>query len=385
MFITIRYHYFERNSVGFWVFTSIYFGITLFTFGWLFRLFAPPDNFIIYCRAFLFIVYLSKAVFLVPILIDDLRRVILWIAGNVNKSANYDPSRSRFMAHFALFLGALPLTSLLYGMVRNPYRYKVYKQKIIVPGLPDKLKGLRIVQISDIHSGSFTFKEPVENAIQMINDLNPDLFFFTGDMVNDKAEEMMPFVEMFQGIKSKYGKYSVLGNHDYGDYVRWESPAAKSANMDQLEKVHEDIGFDLLRNEHRRINIEGFDLAIIGVENYSALPRFPKHGDLTQAYSGCEDCSFKVLLSHDPSHWRYEVTKDFSSIDLTLSGHTHGFQFGIEVPGFIKWSPSKYIYEEWAGLYQEGRQYLYVNRGLGFLGYPGRVGILPEITLLELT
>jgi len=288
------------------------------------------------------------------------------------------------LSKFALMVGAIPFVSLLYGLIRNPYRYKLYKEKIAIRNLPKALNGLKIVQISDIHSGSFTFKEPVKKAIEIINEQKADLVFFTGDLVNSIAEEMERFVDVFDKIESKYGIFSVKGNHDYGDYHRWSNKEKKRLNTVQFEDIQKRLGWDLLLNEHRVLEINGEKLAIIGVENISSKVHFSKYGDLEKAYNGCEECPVKMLLSHDPSHWTAETIKNFKDIDLTLSGHTHGMQFGIEIPGWLKWSPIKYIYKQWAGLYKEGEQYLYVNRGLGFLGYPGRVGILPEITLLEL-
>lgn len=343
-----------------------------------------PKSVNTYLTAFIFIAYLSKFLLLPFLLIDDLWRGVRYLVQRNGEGQPFDASRSRFLTNTGLLIGSLPFISLTYGMIRNPYRYKVFRKKVAIAGLPDALDGLRIVQISDIHSGSFMFKDPIREAIELINKEEADLVFFTGDMVNDQATEMQPYVDLFSKVRAKQGVYSVLGNHDYGDYHQWPSKEAKEANFRALVQTHSDLGWDLLRNEHRRISINGTDISVIGVENYSALDRFPKHGDLSKAYAGCEDCALKILLSHDPSHWDYEVIPDFPDIDLTLSGHTHGMQFGVEIPGFIKWSPIKFMYKQWAGLYQHEQQYLYVNRGLGFLGYPGRVGILPEITSLEL-
>lgn len=334
-------------------------------------------------RTLVFIVYISKFLILPVLLMDDIRRFISLIINRFNNNSVTDLSRSRFLSQLGIALGSVPFVTLTYGMIRNPYRYQLYKKTVKLEGLPSELEGLKIVQISDIHSGSFTFKEPVLNAIDMINKVNADLVFFTGDIVNNVATEMLPFVDVFNKVKAKYGVYSVFGNHDYGDYAEWESPTAKQANLDLLKNIHKQMGWDLLLNENRMLDINGKPVAIIGVENYSALARFPTYGDLQKAYQGAENALLKLLLSHDPTHWDAQITKDFLDIDLTFSGHTHGFQFGVEIPGF-RWSPAQYIYEQWAGLYQKGKQYLYVNRGLGFIGYPGRVGILPEVTLIEL-
>ncbi len=335
--------------------------------------------------AFLVLVYICKVLVLPFVLFDDLRRLVLYIMSWWQDTTPYMPGRSRFLSTLGLTAGLLPFTMLLYGMWRNPYRYTLHRMKVPVPNLPFGLEGLKVVQISDIHSGSFTLKEPVENAIRMINDLGPDIVCFTGDLVNNKANEMEPFIEMFSAIRARYGVYSVLGNHDYGDYHRWENPTEKAANFELLLDTHQKMGWDLLRNENRVLQIEEEKIAIIGVENYSALPRFHQYGDLKKAVQGAEQIPLKLLLSHDPSHWDAQIAEKAPDIFLTLSGHTHGMQFGVEIPGWLKWSPIQYMYKQWAGLYTKGNQHLYVNRGLGFLGYPGRVGILPEITLLELT
>lgn len=279
----------------------------------------------------------------------------------------------------------MPLVVLTYGVVRNAYNYQFLKHKISLSKLPSKFKGFKIVQLSDIHAGSFNQTRPIERVIDQINDLKPDLILFTGDLVNDLAEEMEPYKAIFGKLKAKHGVYSVLGNHDYGDYAfgKQDTPE-KSANFAAFLQVHEEMGWDLLRNENRRIQIDDQYIDLLGVENYSAHGRFASHGDLAKAHQGLDPNSCKILMSHDPSHWDMQINKDFKDIDLTLSGHTHGFQFGIETK-WLKWSPSQYMYEQWAGLYQKGEQYIYVNRGFGNLGYPGRVGILPEVTVLELT
>ena len=341
-------------------------------------------NFKVYWRTFIFIAYISKLPLISILLIDDLRRGVLWVVNQFSGDGTIDLSRSKFLTRSAVVLGALPFTSLLYGMVRNPYRYKRYRESVTLNKLPKALDGLKIIQISDIHSGSFTFKEPIKQAIELINAEKPDLVFFTGDLVNNVATEMQPYVDVFDKIEAKYGVYSVLGNHDYGDYERWPSPEAKVANMELLKDMHKRLGWDLLLNEHRQIDINGEKVAVIGVENYSMHLRFPKYGDLEKACENCEPAALKLLLSHDPSHWEGQVIPEQPDIDITFSGHTHGMQFGVEIPGWFSWSPIQYVYKQWAGLYQRGEQYLYVNRGLGFLGYPGRVGILPEVAVLEL-
>jgi len=368
--------------------TTVYWAIPVFALLlWLVADFTsfPQTNKGVYTilRTVVFIAYISKFVILPILLIDDLRRLVTLAISRFNNKPEVDLSRSRFLSQFGIVMGSIPFLSLTYGIVRNPYRYKIFRETVKIDGLPPELEGLKIAQISDIHSGSFTFKEPVMHAIEMINQVNADLVFFTGDLVNNVADEMDNFMDVFDKIRAKHGVYSVLGNHDYGDYAEWDSREAKQANLDKLKVIHKKLGWNLLLNEHRILDLNGQKIAVIGVENYSALARFPKYGDLNQAHQGTDDVSLKLLLSHDPTHWNEQVTKTFQDIAITFSGHTHGFQFGIEIPGF-RWSPAQFIYKQWAGLYQQGKQYLYVNRGLGFLGYPGRVGILPEVTVIEL-
>lgn len=343
-----------------------------------------PKGWLSVIRAFFFIAYLSKFMVAGILLIDDFRRLVLFLYDRWAPSPQVDTSRSRFLAQLALIIGGLPLVFLSYGMARNPYRYQVLRQRLQLRNLPPSLAGLRIVQLSDIHAGSFTRPDAVARAIDMVNALQPDLVFFTGDLVNNAAEEMLPYKEMFGRIQARYGVFSIFGNHDYGDYVMWPSEKAKRDNLELLKSIHREMGWQLLLNENRLLEIEGQQVAIIGVENYSALARFPKYGDLAKAYAGSEPAALKILLSHDPTHWEAGVVEKYADIQLTLSGHTHGMQFGVEIPGWIKWSPAQYVYKQWAGAYESGGQWLYVNRGFGFLGYPGRVGILPEISLLEL-
>lgn len=341
----------------------------------------------IYLRAFVIIYFFSKFAFILPLILDDLRRMIQWIVIRFRKprTARVNrQSRKKFLKQMSVAMGAAPFMVMGYGVVRNIYRYRVLEQKIKVPGLHPDLVGLRIVQISDIHSGTFPEREPVLRGVEMINELQPDIFVFTGDLVNSTATEIDPFMEYFSQINARFGQYSIMGNHDYGDYHPWISEAEKIQNDRSFEEKHREMGWDLLRNENRSIQIGAGKLGIIGVENYSTLPHFPRKGDLPAARQGLGDSDFRLLLSHDPTHWNAEVTTQNPDIDLTLSGHTHGFQFGFEIPGVVRWSPAQYIYKEWAGLYQTKNQFLYVNRGYGVLGYPGRVGILPEITLIEL-
>ena len=335
-------------------------------------------------RSMIFIFYFSKLLIATIVLIDDLRRLLFGALNLGFKGLDLSTARSKWMSYGAMILGAIPVLSLTYGMARNPYRYKLHRSRIPVKNLHPDLNGLKIIQISDIHSGSFLLREPVERSIEMINAEKPDIVFFTGDLVNALASEMEPFIDMFRKIQAPLGVYSVLGNHDYGDYHNWQNREQKQQNFDAIKNLHQQLGWNLLLNEHKQVAVGGTSMNVIGVENYSANPRFQKYGDLKKAMDAMPSDTFNVLLSHDPSHWNAQVTSEHPEINLTLSGHTHGFQFGIEIPGYFKWSPVQYVYPQWAGLYEKAGQYLYVNRGLGYLGYPGRVGILPEITLLTL-
>ena len=346
---------------------------------------ALPKAFVTLAGAGLFILYFAKFCASVFFLVDDLRRLVTAFFRKVSHAGTtaFWPDRSKFLTQLGLLAGALPAVTLSYGILRNPYRYRLHEVDVPIAGLSPKHEGLRIVQISDIHSGSFFRTEPIRDGIRMINDQGADFVAFTGDLVNAQATEIEPYAELFAGIESRLGTYSIVGNHDYGDYVAGWGPEEKAANWARLEANHAAMGWDLLRNEHRLLDIDGEPLALIGTENWSTIGRFPKSGDLAKATAGTEGVATKVLLSHDPTHWDAQVRPDYPDIALQLAGHTHGFQFGVEVPG-MRWSPSQYVYEQWAGLYTEGTQHLYVNRGFGFLGYPGRVGILPEVTLLRL-
>lgn len=323
-------------------------------------------------------------------LIDDIRRGTQWVAGKFFDSREGEGavgkgegiSRSAFLSWTGLLFGGGLFASLIYGF-GNKYRYQLKKFQLSFANLPGAFRGLKIVHISDIHSGSFTDRGAVERGVEKIMEQQPDLILFTGDLVNDKAEEMNDYLDVFNRLNAPLGVYSVLGNHDYGDYVGWESAEQKTANLDRLKKVHGTLGWRLLMNEHVVLEKGGDQIALVGIENWSAKARFPKYGNLKRAHSGSEPYPFKILMSHDPSHWDAEVRESYPDIDLMLAGHTHGMQFGVEIPGF-KWSPVQYVYRQWAGLYEQDKQKLYVNRGFGFIGYPGRVGILPEITVIEL-
>lgn len=295
---------------------------------------------------------------------------------------NHFPSRRKFISQFALGIAAIPFMSLLYGMYKGKYNFKVLKYTLHFEDLPDAFDGYQITQISDIHSGSFDNEEKIEYAVDLINEQQSDVILFTGDLVNNKAEEMIPWKKTFSRLKAKDGIFSILGNHDYGDYFSWESEEAKNQNLVDLVEIQREMGFDLLLNESRFLEKEGQRISIVGVENWGK--GFKQKGDLAKAARNIDADDFKILMSHDPTHWEEAVIKDDYHYHLTLSGHTHGMQFGIEIPGWIKWSPVKWRYKYWAGIYKEQGQYINVNRGFGFLAYPGRVGIWPEITVIEL-
>jgi uncharacterized protein len=346
-----------------------------------------------YSFAFIFVTYFSKLFFVLFLLIDDIFRLFRLVTGWITSKpavaaaegaieATSGISRSSFLIKMGAVIAALPFTALLFGMIKGKYDYQVKNIKLAFNKLPAAFNGFKIVQISDIHTGSFMDKAPLEKAVKLINDLKPDVIFFTGDLVNDMSTELLPYKDILAGLKAPHGVFSILGNHDYGDYYQWPSKEDKVANLDKLIASHKEMGWDILLDEHRKITKDGESISVIGVQNWSERMNFRRYGDLNKALENIAYSPVNILLSHDPSHWKAEVVGKVPEIDLTLAGHTHGFQFGVEIPGF-RWSPVQYVYHEWAGLYSENQQHLYVNRGLGFLGYPGRVGILPEITLFE--
>lgn len=294
-----------------------------------------------------------------------------------------DESRKQFLKKTGIAVSVLPIAGFSFGIVSGAHNYKWHKLKVPIPNLPDEFHGFRIGQISDLHSGSFSNMTAVKGGIDMFMAEKPDVVFFTGDIVNDQAWEIKAVFDIYKHVKAPMGVFSILGNHDYGDYSNWKSQKAKMKNFQGILDAHKNLGWDLLRNENRVLSIGSDQIAILGVENWGAKMRFQKHGDLNKAKQGVEDIPTKLLLSHDPSHWEAQVLPEHSDIDMMFSGHTHGFQFGIETP-FFRWSPAQYLYPQWAGLYQSGNQKIYVNRGFGFIGYPGRIGILPELTLIEL-
>ena len=328
-------------------------------------------------------VLIPKLVVLIFMFGEDIYRWILKLISAVTLG-NTMPlaGRRKFISQISLGLAAIPFISFIYGIVQGKYNYKVIKYQLFFDDLPEAFDGFTITQISDIHSGSFTNKEKIQYGVDLINEQKSDIMLFTGDIVNNKADEMDNWIAIFDKLEAKEGKYSILGNHDYGDYMDWDNPQDKIDNFQKVKDIHKNIGFDLLLDEHRYIEKDGQKIALLGVENWGK--GFNKAGDLQRAAAGIQKEDFKILMSHDPSHWEYKVKQDPFNYQLTLSGHTHGLQMGIEIPGWFKWSPSKYAYKQWAGLYKEAGRVINVNRGFGYHAFPGRVGIWPEITVIEL-
>ncbi|GEP49642.1 phosphoesterase [Flavobacterium noncentrifugens] len=340
----------------------------------------------LFTMGLLLLVYVPKIVLMLIMFGEDIYRLF---RGGINYFINADidtsvfPTRRKFVSQVGFGLAAIPFLSLIYGIAIGRYNFKVLKQTVYFPDLPDAFDGFKITQISDVHSGSFDNPEKINYAIDLINEQDSDMILFTGDIVNTHATEMHPWLETFNRIrKHDFGKYSVLGNHDYGEYIDWKSAKAKDDNFAAIKDLHRQIDFKLMLNEHAFIEKGNGRIALVGVENWGK--NFKQAGDLHKASQNLKKEDFKILMSHDPSHWEYEVKNHPTNYHLTLAGHTHGMQFGIEIPGYFKWSLAQYVYKQWAGLYEEFGRYVYVNRGFGYHAYPGRVGIMPEITVLEL-
>lgn len=379
---------FKNNGlqIGYWLVTVLIIGNFIFHYYGFNR----RDGFThahAYAFGILIAMVVPKMVLCLGMLTEDIFRapqaLFRYFTQNENAKGNYFASRRNFISKIALGLAAIPLASIIYGIYKGKYNYKVLKYTLHFEDLPQAFNGYKLTQISDIHSGSFDNIEKVKYAVNLINQQESDVILFTGDIVNNKASELAPYKNVFNKLKAKDGLFSVLGNHDYGDYVQWESQEAKHQNLEDLKALQKEIGFNLLLNESIYIEKGGEKIALIGVENWGA-GGFKKAGDLKRASSTIKKNDFKILMSHDPSHWEQQVIKDNYHYHLTLSGHTHGMQFGIEIPGWFKWSPVKWRYKYWAGIYQEMGQYINVNRGFGYLAFPGRVGIWPEITVIEL-
>ena len=374
-----------------WV-QGLYIIISLVLIGFIFFQFTKFDRSVgqtkmtMITLGLLLLVSIPKILLTLILFIEDIFRLFSGVISHftgTNDTDGFLPERRKFVSQIALGIASIPFFSLIYGMTIGKYNYRVIKEQIFFPDLPDAFDGFKITQISDVHSGSFDNAEKINYAIDLINQQDSDLILFTGDIVNTHAKEMHPWITIFNKIKPHaYGKYSVLGNHDYGEYVAWKTQKEKIENAEEIKDLYRQIGFKLLLNQNVKVQKGQDEIALVGVENWGV--KFKKAGDLNKASEGLSKKDFKILMSHDPSHWDAEVHAHEKHFHLTLSGHTHGLQFGIEIPGFFKWSPAKYVYKQWAGLYENAGKYIYVNRGFGFHAYPGRVGIMPEITVIEL-
>ena len=337
----------------------------------------------------MFTLVITKIIFTGTLFLEDTFRFIKFCFQKTSSwfSTNSVPveidGRRKFITQIGLGIAAIPFSGFLYGILKGKYDFKVHNQPLTYSDLPSEFNGIRIVQISDFHSGSFDNIEAVARGVKMVQDQNPDLILFTGDLVNNLAHEIEPYKHLLKDLHAPMGKFAVLGNHDYGEYVEWNSEEEKLQNTESIKQHLEDMGFSMLNNERTSLHKNGQQIQLVGVENWGKPP-FPAYGDLDKALEGINNDDFTILMSHDPDHWDEKAIPHSKNINLTLSGHTHGMQMGIEIPG-IKWSPVKYRYHRWAGLYEENGQYLYVNRGFGYLGYPGRIGIWPEITVFELS
>lgn len=379
---------------GYWAITVAFFVLMVSMFFVPSARNGPSSKLVTTVFGFFVMAYLPKLVFLAFILVDDVQILIRFLAekgmalfsSQPREAVTYSGmTRSEFIMKAGVLVAAIPFVSVAYGILKGRYEYKIRRIKVPIPNLPAALQGFRITQLSDIHAGSLDNREAVLRGIEMANAEGSDIICFTGDLVNNKAEEAEPLADIFSRLKAPLGVYSILGNHDYGDYVRDWKPGEKEANFQRMQELQQSMGWKLLMNEHVILEKGNSRIALIGIENWGARGGFARYGKMKDAVAGLkpDTADVQVLLSHDPSHWDAEVRTTYPNIDLTLAGHTHGFQFGVDIPGF-QWSPVQYVYKQWAGLYTEARQHIYVNRGFGFIGFPGRVGILPEISVLEL-
>ena len=398
-FLIIDYYFFQavlvvsknwsplwKNAVryGFWIPTVLSVGaLVWWVFGDPYQFSSNVRNWII---TGIISSYFPKVIGILFLLVDDLQRGVRWVIALFQKSTTPSSageviSRSEFLSKAALVASAVPLTAFAYGIISGAHDYRIRKVAIKLPNLPKAFDGIRIGQLSDIHTGSFWNKTAVKGGVEMLLGEKPDVIFFTGDLVNNEASEVKEYIDVFNKVRAPLGVFSITGNHDYGDYKSWATKEAKEQNFKNLIEAHKLLGFDLLMNENRFLQQGGEKLAIIGIENWGT--RFSKHGLLHAAHQGTEEAPVKLLLSHDPTHWDAQVRPGYKDIDITFSGHTHGAQFGVNIGNFT-WTPVQHVYKQWGGLYQQDNQYLYVNRGFGYLGYPGRVGMPPEITIFEL-
>lgn len=367
--------------IGYWVFTLLAYGIILY---WIltFNRASRDHQQIQLMVSAMMIFVLPKLLSVIFLLIGDFTRFVEFGFKYFTANENYFPERRKFISTTALAAAGIFSLLAIDGIIFGKYRHTVRKVKLRFKNLPENFKGYKIVQISDVHSGSFFNPQKLQKAIDLINEQDADVVLFTGDMVNNYADEFKPFIPLFKSIKAKDGKFSILGNHDYGDYGAWNSREEKAQNIPTLKNYQAEAGFKMLRNENIALEKNGEKIYLLGVENWGIKP-FPQYGDLDKALKGVPEDAIKVLMSHDPTHFDEVVKKHKTNVHLTLSGHTHGMQFGLDLKN-IKWSPVKFKYKKWADLYESEGKYLYVNRGFGVIAYPGRVGINPEITVIEL-
>lgn len=378
-------------------FLVLYWGSSFFLIGALFTAIYVQLGGVGVRGAFLFlffITFLFKIFYILFIAIDDVRRFVVYLIRRNKKAPTTETApepattfksipRSEFLMKAGILAGAVPLYLIKHNMSKGLYDYQLQNVSLYLPNLPKKFDGMRIGQISDIHSGSFHSKRQMRTGVEMLLNQKTDMIFFTGDLVNGQTWEVNHYMDVFNKVRAPLGVYSILGNHDYGDYGQWPSPQDKIKNNLDMVKAHKELGWDLLVDEHRRIKVDGEEIGVLGIGNWGEMSRFPKYGKMDLATKDTQDLPVKLLMSHDPSHWRAQVIPQYKDIDVMFSGHTHGMQFGVRTPDF-QWSPIEYVYTEWAGLYREQHQQIYVNVGYGFLGYPGRIGILPEITIFTL-
>lgn len=377
---------FKITKIIYWSYSALIY--TAFILGSVAHL--KPTTWGKFVGAFVLFIIICKILYILFLIFDDLQRIIRHILHYFKKKRDNNLSepehgitRLKFLHYMGLGIGGLFISGAVWGIFKGAHNYLIHRKTLKIDGLPESFKGLKIVQISDIHSGSFWDREAVKKGIQLINKEKADMVFFTGDLVNDTSKEVEPWIDVFKEIKAPLGVFSTLGNHDYGDYVQWNSLEDKIQNLNEMIQHHKSLGWDLLMDEHRIIEKNGEKIAILGIQNWSNVGKFPKYGDLEKAYKGTEDIPVKLLLSHDPTHWRQQVLNHKPDIKASFAGHTHGMQFGVDT-AFYRWSPAKFIYPEWLDLYTENNQHLYVNRGFGYLGYPGRMGIYPEISVFTL-
>lgn len=387
---TARLHIFLKHGLrGFyWALTAF----TIIILFWINIVGIPDEKLKQWIIIFLGILYFSKLFLILVLVTDDIRRGVHFTKRYFKRvretPSNETPakiSRSEFFARAAIFSWSLPMVPLSFGIISGAHNFQVRRKVIHLPNLPKSFDGFQIGQVSDIHAGSLFNKTAIRGGVEMLMHEKPDAIFFTGDLVNNETREVNDYVNIFDKLKADYGVFSVTGNHDYGNYREWPNPTIKKRNFDAMMEAHRQMGYQLLMNDHKMLEVGGDKIAIIGVENWGIGPplRFPKYGKLDEAHRGSEEAAVKILLSHDPTHWDAQIRPEFPDIDLTFAGHTHGYQLGVNI-GSYSWSPAKYRFKQWAGLYQEGSQYLYVNRGFGCIGYPGRIGMPPELTIIEL-